>query len=83
MPPNWSKILPANKKIVIFSQILINEESSGTYFDRPIRVDEDLVIECRYLNKVFKNNILLKQSNFTKSLDGIQNVLTTIKLNYD
>ncbi|KAL4127413.1 hypothetical protein QTP88_011584 [Uroleucon formosanum] len=54
MPPNWSKILPANKKIVIFSKILINKESM-------------------YLNKVFKNNILLEKSNFTKSIDGIQN----------
>lgn len=75
MPPNWSKILPANKKIVIFSKILINEESMSPYYERSISVDEDLVIECRYLNKVFKNNILLEKSNFTKSIDGIQNVI--------
>lgn len=75
MPPNWSKILPANKKIVIFSKILINEESMSPYFERSISVDEDLVIEYRYLNKVFKNEILLEQLNFTKSLDGIQNLI--------
>lgn len=75
MPPNWSKILPTNKKIVIFSQIVINEESMSPYFEKSISVDEDIVIECRYLNKVFKNNILLEKSNFTKSLDGIQNLI--------
>lgn len=75
MPPNWSKILPANKKIVIFSQLLINEELMSPYFERSISVDKDLVIECMYLNRVFKNEILLKQSNFTKSLDGIQNLI--------
>jgi hypothetical protein len=45
------------------------------YFERSISVNEDLVIECMYLNRVFKNEILLKRSNFTKSLDGIQNLI--------
>ncbi|KAF0750450.1 Uncharacterized protein FWK35_00013684 [Aphis craccivora] len=46
------KKLLANKKIDIFSQIVINEESMSPYFEKSISVDEDLVIECRDLNKM-------------------------------
>lgn len=39
-------------------------------------MNKDLVIECGYLNKVFKYEILpIGKVNFTKSLEGTQNLI--------
>ncbi|KAF0756831.1 Uncharacterized protein FWK35_00005272 [Aphis craccivora] len=74
VPFNWSRILPANKKMVIFSKVFVNKDVELTYFERCVSVHKDMTIECRYLNKIINNYSILNQSN-TRELNNIQNMI--------
>jgi len=79
VPFNWSRILPANKKMVIFSKVFVNKDVELPYFERCVSVHEDMTIECRYLNKIINNYSILNQSNM-RELNNIQNLIYNFDL---
>lgn len=78
IPVNWSRIIPANKKMIIFSKVLVKESIVLPYFERCVSVYEDMTVECRYLNKIINNDDILKQSN--KKELNIQNMIFNFDL---
>jgi len=46
---DWNRIIPTNKKCVIFCKVLLKNDSTP-YFERSIIIDEDATVQCKYLH---------------------------------
>jgi len=51
LPPDWHRIIPINKRCVIFCRVLLKNDLTP-YFERSVIINEDTTITCKYLNSI-------------------------------